>query len=434
MKKYLSITTVISFLLILTSCPSEPGLTSEKSITAFSFKASANSGLAGDVSGTISGTNISLTLPDGTIVTGLVASFTAIGESVAVGGTAQVSGTTANDFSSPVVYTVTAADGSTQDYTVSVTIEAAVSTVETETRTANLVSFDMNRVPAGCSFTMSEHLVSSEYAVPHTVTLTKSYWMGKTEVPQGLWEDVWGTDWPGTDPDGSGYGSGNDYPAYYIDWFDTAAFCNLLTIADDSITVSELVYFSDIDLLSPYSKDDAADHDPVYVDWNAKGYRMPTEAEWECAARYVDGTQWNCGDHISGDTEYACLQTNTGVLSGSPLATEARMNEYAWSTYNNTGSAGDPGYGNKKVGQKLPNALGLYDMNGNIWEWCHDWYAKSSVTAETDPTGSESGSYRVSRGGSWSVNRNDLRSAQRGLAGPAAEGNGMGFRLCRTAD
>jgi dihydroxyacetone kinase-like predicted kinase len=95
---------------------------SAKAITAFSFTKALNSGLAADVAGVINGTNIAVTLPTGTVVTGLIATFTTTGASVKVGTTAQVSGTTPNDFTAPVSYTVTAADATTAVYTVTVTV------------------------------------------------------------------------------------------------------------------------------------------------------------------------------------------------------------------------------------------------------------------------------------------------------------------------
>ena len=155
MKKIFPVLAGIITLLMLTACPNGTVPSEEKEITAFSFTAADNTELSSDVTGDISGTDISLTVPFGTDVTVLVASFTTTGESVTVGGTAQTSGTTANDFSSPLTYTVTAADDSTQDYTVTVAPRPAGDAV---THTADSVSFDMHYVPSGGPFTMGEHV------------------------------------------------------------------------------------------------------------------------------------------------------------------------------------------------------------------------------------------------------------------------------------
>ena len=293
------------------------------------------------------------------------------------------------------------------------------------THTANAVSFNMHYVPSGGPFIMGEHVESTT----QSVTLTKNFWMGETEVTQGLWEDVWGG-WPGTDPDGSGYGAGTNHPAYYVNWYDAVAFCNLLTIADSSISNTEQVYYSNDLLTEAYNKDDAVASAAVFVDWSKTGYRLPTEAELEYAARYIDGTSWNKGDHVSGDTEYASYDPGSGPVSGSPLASDDRISEYAWWDGNNSPT------GSKEVRQKTTNALGLRDMSGNVNEWCYDiWQTEYSGGSETDPSGPESGSSnRARRGGYWFVTGDHLRCADRYYHNPSNRLYLVGLRLCRTAD
>ena len=133
-------------------------------------------------------------------------------------------------------------------------------------------------------------------------------------------------------------------------------------------------------------------------------YRLPTEAEWECACRAGTSTTYSFGDDAS------------------------KVGQYMWYTYNSDLTT-------HPVGQKLPNAWGLYDMHGNVWEWCQDWYGHyGSENVLIDPTGSASGKYRVLRGGSFAHRPKDVRSANRHSLQPDNRGDGIGFRLARTYD
>ena len=145
------------------------------------------------------------------------------------------------------------------------------------------------------------------------------------------------------------------------------------------------------------------------VTWNtiqgylsATGMRLPSEAEWEYACRAGTTTAFNNG---SSDD-------NT-------------VGDIAWYYYNS-------GYQTHAVGGKAPNALGLYDMSGNVWEWVNDWYEGYSSGAQTNPTGPVSGNYRVVRGGSWDNYTTYLRSSYRYLAGPSDTNDRIGFRVART--
>ncbi len=132
-------------------------------------------------------------------------------------------------------------------------------------------------------------------------------------------------------------------------------------------------------------------------------YRLPAEAEWE----------------------YACRAGSTGAYSFGD--SEADLDNYGWYSANGISKT-------HSVGEKMPNAWGLYDMHGNVWEWCSDWYAQYPDGPETDPTGPSSGSSRVLRGGSWFLEARDCRSAYRTGHTAHSPLTIVGFRICRAAD
>ena len=160
-------------------------------------------------------------------------------------------------------------------------------------------------------------------------------------------------------------------------------------------------------------------HPAVYVSWSdaqeyiaklntAAGvniYRLPTEAEWEYSCRAGTTTRWSFGEG------------------------ESQLGEYAWYR-DNAWDIGEK-YAHA-VGTKLPNPWGLYDMHGNVWEWCEDWYGDYSSSAQTDPTGPSSGSSRVVRGGYFSTRAHGVRSALRNYYSPDDRNSYVGFRLLRT--
>ena len=223
------------------------------------------------------------------------------------------------------------------------------------TITVNGVSFEMIRVEAG-TFTMGatseqDSARNDEYPT-HRVTLTKNYYLGKTEVTQALWKAVMGSN--------PSYYKGNNKPVESVSWDDCQTFIKKLNAA------------------------------------TGKNFRLPTEAEWEFAAR---------GGNKSGHYQY----------SGSN-----NLSEVAWYDGRN---------GTHNVALKHPNELGLYDMSGNVWEWCQDWYGDYSSGSQTNPTGPNSGANRVVRGGSWHIYAGDCRSSRRYLNGPDDCSSYLGLRL-----
>jgi len=129
------------------------------------------------------------------------------------------------------------------------------------------------------------------------------------------------------------------------------------------------------------------------------GYRLPTEAQWEYSAKGGDGSPGNYTYSGSDDPD-----------------------EVAWYSVNS-------GNRTHTVGQKEPNGLGIYDMSGNVFEWCWDWWGSYKSTAKTDPTGASSGAERVIRGGRWDNSASDVRSVIRSSSNPNNRDGGLGFRL-----
>ncbi len=203
-------------------------------------------------------------------------------------------------------------------------------------------------------------------------------------------------------PKDRGWGRGSR-PAIYVDWYDAIEYCNWLS----GIWGLEKVYEIDKSQKDPNNKS-SEDNKKwlVKANWEANGYRLPTEAEWEYAAR---------GGPKSKGYTYA----------GSN-----KLDEVGWYS-GNSGSKTHP------VGEKPPNELGLYDMSGNVYEWCWDWFGENyyrqfEKTKADAPKGPESGNYRVVRVGSWLDSDNYCRVAIRGGNYPDFRSGYQGFRLART--
>ena len=205
------------------------------------------------------------------------------------------------------------------------------------------------------------------------VTLTKPFGLGKYEVTQGQWKSVMGSEpWNGEDF----VETDKDCPATCVHWDDAKEFCRKLT---------------------------AIERKPGKLKANEE-YRIPTEAEWEHACRAGTKTAFSFGND------------------------ESKLSEYAWFD-GNAENAGEK-YAHK-VGFKKPNPWGLYDMHGNVWEWCSDWYGEK-LSGGTDPVGSNRVAYPVARGGSWQDSLGLCRSAARGWGGPMAGDGHLGFRVARS--
>jgi formylglycine-generating enzyme required for sulfatase activity len=200
----------------------------------------------------------------------------------------------------------------------------------------------------------------------------------------GEWEFQAGADWRRP-----GFRQDDDHPVVNVSWFDAIEYCNWLS-AKEGLKPAYLV-----------------SGEEVIWDREADGYRLPTEAEWEYACRAGTTTPFSTGQRISTaqanyDGNFPYNNSNKGLFRRAATAAASFQ----------------------------PNSWGLYDMHGNVWEWCWDFYGLSGGEA-IDPPGPNTGAHRVNRGGGWDSAAKYLRSAARSSDFPETAGGSLGFRLAR---
>jgi formylglycine-generating enzyme required for sulfatase activity len=223
---------------------------------------------------------------------------------------------------------------------------------------SNSLGMQFILIPAG-EFQMGSTSGTDDELPVHTVRISKPFYLGIHEVTQGQWEAVMGNN-PSQFP-----GDANR-PVEAVSWEAVQKFIDKLNTREGGTK-----------------------------------YRLPTEAEWEYAARAGSTTAYSFGDDSS------------------------QLGQYAW-------FAGNANNTTHPVGKLQPNAWGLYDMHGNVWEWVQDWYGEYAAEPVPDPQGPASGSDRVLRGGSWINDARDCRSAYRLYDAPGDRLINLGFRLLRT--
>lgn len=216
-------------------------------------------------------------------------------------------------------------------------------------------------------------------------------------------------------------------PAEGMTWYDAVYFCNALS-EKTGLTKAYTITVTTVDSNGNIT---AATVEPVA---NANGYRLPTEAEWEFAARGGDSTKTAWNYLFSGAAKADGTSYSDSKNIGLDTVGWYWYNTVNGTTGNSTPSRGDAGYGSHEVGKKSANALGLYDMSGNVWEWCYDVYDTVGEGNVTNPTGPASGSSRVDRGGGWNNNAYYCSVAFRRNSIPNNRYNNLGFRVVRSAN
>lgn len=263
---------------------------------------------------------------------------------------------------------------------------------------------------AGKTFQMGDAAGLADEAPVHSVSFTKDYWMDTTEVTQGKYNALMKQFYTAyTTPSWHApYGVGDDYPAYEVYWGDAVLYCNALSRRDGLDTVYTYSAING-------TPGNLCELENVVENFAKNGYRLPTEAEWEYACRAGSTT-----DFFWGKEDYPFPETPGDSLE---------VNRYAvWHGNSWQFGAGEPQFGVHPVGSTTANGYGLYDMAGNVYEWCNDWYGEYSDTSAVDPHGPSNGDWHSVRGGSWGSYSMYLRSANRTFMVPDYLYYFIGFR------
>jgi sulfatase modifying factor 1 len=289
-------------------------------------------------------------------------------------------------------------------------------------QTNNLAPTNMALIPAG-SFTMGDTFSEgySDELPLHTVNVS-AFWMDKYEVTKTLWDDVYS--WAithGYSFDNAGLGKAATHPVQAVSWFDCVKWCNARSEKEGRVPA----YYTSAAQTTVY-RSGHVDMDNSWVNWSS-GYRLPTEAEWEKAAR-------------GGASGHRFPWADSDTISWSRANYYAFPSRYAYdvnptSGFHPTFAVGGTPY-TSPAGYFAPNGYGLYDMAGNVWEWCWDWYDGnwySNVGATQNDTRGPTGplSLRVLRGGDWNNYADVTRCANRVYVNPNNASDIFGFRCVR---
>jgi len=293
---------------------------------------------------------------------------------------------------------------SINDHIITLTVTDSNSNTDTDNITIH-VTDHLITVPATSGYYMGYLGI----AFPVREVSLDEFQIGKYEVTYALWTEVktWaesnGYTFASAGAQGSGGSKTDQHPVTMINWRDCIAWCNAYSEKEGLAPV----YYTASAQTGVYrNSSTGGDISNDCVNWDADGFRLPTEAEWEYAARYIDGTSVSPGDQHSGYN----LQTE--------------IDSCAWYSDN-------AGFSTHPVGQLQANSLGARDMSGNVWEWCWDWYDTYPNIPQENPLGPPSGTYRVIRGNSWGGNAAGCRTAIRNESDHTGVYPDVGFRVCR---
>jgi formylglycine-generating enzyme required for sulfatase activity len=262
----------------------------------------------------------------------------------------------------------------------------AVSSAEASKKISNSIGIKLRLIPPG-TFPMGSNLLSRREKPVHQVTITKPFYLGVYEVTQAQWQQIMRNN--------PSYFKDAENPVEQVSWDDAVEFCRRLSDLPAEAVAGRV-------------------------------YQLPTEAQWEYACRAGTTTAYSFGDDATALGEYAWFANNSGDRLIDPRNNAEQdslsYGERLIANHSRT----------RAVGQKKPNAWGLHDMHGNVWEWCQDWDGDYPSGSVTDPDGPASGTKRILRGSCWANDGVKCWSAHRNKYEPSNNVGGndnLGFRV-----